>query len=393
MFRMLADPKGKKKMKDSFRKLIKEALLDEPGPDIVVCDEGHLLKNCKSMLSLAVSNIGTHRRIVLTGTPLQNNLVEYHTMMNFVKPNLLGTLNEFTNRFVNPIKNGQHADSTDSDVKTMKRRAHVLHGKLEGCVQRCDYLILAPYLPPKYEYIINIKLSDKQELLYKHYLENVVDGDLTVRRKNLLKYYAELVKIWSHPIALTISRNKTDDYETSEDEAGSLKDFVVDESEEECSKSSDSGAGTGDEKATRKTRAQAAIDPDPPLPDVSEVERLSDKWWNAIFKTKSEMTDVEISGKLVVLQQILKTCESIGDKVLVFSQYLSSLDIIEEFLVDWDKEAVEKAKDADLTFPLNGENSRWRRNIEYFRIDGQTKVSDRHRDCETFNKKSGQMTR
>ncbi|CAL8094695.1 unnamed protein product [Orchesella dallaii] len=395
MFRMLADPKGKKKMKESFRKLIKETLLNEPGPDIVICDEGHLLKNCKSMLSLAVNSIGTHRRVVLTGTPLQNNLVEYHTMMSFVKPNLLGTLNEFTNRFVNPIKNGQHADSTESDVKTMKRRAHVLHGKLEGCVQRRDYLILAPYLPPKYEYIINIKLSDKQELLYKHYLENVVDSDLTARRRNLLKYYAELVKIWSHPIALTMSRAKTEDSEDS-DEAGSLKDFVVDTDEEE-SKSSDSGAVSGDEQmpsSKRKTRAQAAVDPDPPLiADVSEVERLADKWWNVIFKSKNEMTDIDISGKLVVLQQILKTCESIGDKVLVFSQYLSSLDIIEEFLDDWDKQAVLEAKDRELTFPLSEENLRWRRNIEYFRIDGQTKVSDRHRDCEKFNRKSGQMTK
>ena len=56
-------------------------------------------------------------------------------MVQFVKPNLLGTRKEFLNRFVNPITNGQFEDSTSHDVKRMKRRAHVLHKTLEGSVQ------------------------------------------------------------------------------------------------------------------------------------------------------------------------------------------------------------------------------------------------------------------
>ena len=56
-------------------------------------------------------------------------------MVNFVKPNLLGTRKEFSNRFVNPITNGQCTDSVGTDVKLMKRRAHILHEMLAGCVQ------------------------------------------------------------------------------------------------------------------------------------------------------------------------------------------------------------------------------------------------------------------
>lgn len=58
-----------------------------------------------------------------------------HCMVSFVKPNLLGTRKEFTNTFVNPIQNGQCADSTVLDVQIMKQRCHVLHKMLEGCVQ------------------------------------------------------------------------------------------------------------------------------------------------------------------------------------------------------------------------------------------------------------------
>jgi len=58
-----------------------------------------------------------------------------HCMVNFVKPNLLGTRKEFCNRFVNPIMNGQCSDSSPYDVKLMKRRAHILHETLAGCVQ------------------------------------------------------------------------------------------------------------------------------------------------------------------------------------------------------------------------------------------------------------------
>lgn len=56
-------------------------------------------------------------------------------MVNFIKENLLGSQKEFRNRFINPIQNGQCADSTMVDVRVMKKRAHILYEMLAGCVQ------------------------------------------------------------------------------------------------------------------------------------------------------------------------------------------------------------------------------------------------------------------
>ncbi|KAH9519844.1 hypothetical protein Btru_071056 [Bulinus truncatus] len=217
-----------------LKKIFTETLVD-PGPDLVICDEGHILKNEASAISKAMNQMRTKRRVVLTGTPLQNNLNEYHCMVNFVKPNLLGTRKEFNNRFISPIQNGQCTDSTPRDVKVMKARAHILHEMLAGCVQRRDYSALTKFLPPKQEYVISVRLTNIQIELYEKYMELTgqgADGVFSNKGARLFTDYQNLMKIWTHPWVLKLAEIRDESKVKFDDDDSFIDD---DDSDEERS--------------------------------------------------------------------------------------------------------------------------------------------------------------
>uniref|UniRef100_A0A669BLF7 DNA helicase n=1 Tax=Oreochromis niloticus TaxID=8128 RepID=A0A669BLF7_ORENI len=339
-----------KKLKETFQKT-----LVEPGPDLVICDEGHILKNEASAVSKAMNSIRTRRRIVLTGTPLQNNLIEYHCMVNFIKENLLGSVKEFRNRFINPIQNGQCADSTLQDVRVMKKRAHILYEMLAGCVQRKDYTALTKFLPPKHEYVLSVRMTPIQAKLYRYYLEhftgvgNAVEGGRGRAGTKLFQDFQMLSRIWTHPWCLQL------DYISKENrgffDEDSMDDFIASETEE-----SSMSLTSEDEKIKNPTAD-----------------------WHKEFVTEADAEILEHSGKMMLLFEILRMAEEVDDKVLVFSQSLISLDLIEDFL-----ELACRAKDEEKISPYKGEG-KWYRNIDYYRLDGSTNATTRKKWAEEFN--------
>lgn len=400
MYRNLTNPDSKR-FRPSIMKTFQESLVD-PGPDLVICDEGHLLKNEDTGISKAMTRVKTLRRVILTGTPLQNNLKEYHCMVQFVKPNLLGNRKEFLNRFVNPITNGQFEDSTAHDVRRMKRRAHVLHKTLEGSVQRFDYSVLTPFLPSKEEYVISIRVTDLQEKLYRHYLEHYSSRGYQGKGAQLFADFQSLQKIWTHPRVLKMAAEKNErkeaEKETDEDSEGSLRDFI-DDNDSNTTESSSSSSKTSDDddivclsdgsnkvkkkskdlkntgRRTRSNKTEEIEDAEPPAP-TKQAE-----WWETYIQ-ENDFEDLRASPKIQMLFSILKDCEENGEKLLVFSQSLFSLDVIEYFLAKVD----EATQNDTVNELVDGHRGSWSPGIDYFRLDGSTPTEQRSHSCNIFNK-------
>ncbi|KAF6775769.1 hypothetical protein AHF37_04775 [Paragonimus kellicotti] len=283
------------------------ALLD-PGPQLVICDEGHRIKNSEASISKALKAIKTRRRVVLTGYPLQNNLMEYWCMVDFVRPNYLGTKQEFTNMFQRPIENGQCIDSTSEDRKVMQGRAHVLHDLLSGFVQRRSHAVLKASLPPKTEIVLLIKLSPLQRRLYAAFMRSLnSSGPLGWAQVNTLKTYAMCCK---NPFFPLLPQPVVTNHGLPS--PPSVPAFVY-----------------GQQQLQQQQQQQPLPPsaPTPPAPGTYDWAVDPDLWGKDF-----QPGHIEHSGKIILFLHLLEGCVLAGDKILAFTQSLYTLDLLERIL-------------------------------------------------------------
>jgi DNA repair and recombination RAD54-like protein len=145
---------------------------------LVICDEGHRLKNCENQTYTALTQLKTKKRILLSGTPIQNDLLEYFSLVHFVNTGLLGTTSEFKKRFEGPILRGRDAFASDKETALAQERLQELLNIVNKCIIRRTAAILTHYLPVKIELVLCCKLTSLQSLLYKKFLESSVTKSL-----------------------------------------------------------------------------------------------------------------------------------------------------------------------------------------------------------------------
>ncbi|XP_019123536.2 DNA repair and recombination protein RAD54-like [Larimichthys crocea] len=169
---------------------------------LVICDEGHRLKNSDNQTYQALNTMSAQRRVLISGTPIQNDLLEYFSLVHFVNTGILGTAQEFKKRFELPILKGRDADASDKDRQTGEEKLKELISIVNRCLIRRTSDILSKYLPVKIEQVVCCRLTPLQKELYKRFLrqakpiETLQEGKINV---SSLSSITSLKKLCNHP--------------------------------------------------------------------------------------------------------------------------------------------------------------------------------------------------
>ncbi|KAF8793286.1 DNA repair and recombination protein RAD54-like [Argiope bruennichi] len=168
---------------------------------LVICDEGHRLKNSENQTYQALDKLVAKRRVLLSGTPIQNDLLEYFSLIQFVNKDILGTAQEFKKRFERPILRCRDIDATAEEQAKGKEKLEELIAIVNRCMIRRTSQLLSNYLPVKIELVVCCEMTDLQKSLYSHYVNSqAVSKALDSNSKiSALSAVTSLKKICNHP--------------------------------------------------------------------------------------------------------------------------------------------------------------------------------------------------
>ncbi|NWS80666.1 RAD54 protein, partial [Toxostoma redivivum] len=177
-------------------------VLQKGSVGLVICDEGHRLKNSENQTYQALNSLNTPRRVLISGTPIQNDLLEYFSLVHFVNSGILGTAQEFKRHFELPILKGRDADASEAERQKGEERLKELISIVNRCLIRRTSDILSKYLPVKIEQVVCCRLTPLQTELYKNFLkqakpvEELKEGKISV---SSLSSITSLKKLCNHP--------------------------------------------------------------------------------------------------------------------------------------------------------------------------------------------------
>ncbi|XP_025264206.1 DNA repair and recombination protein RAD54B [Camponotus floridanus] len=151
----------------SYEMLVKSHVeIKEITFDLLVCDEGHRLKNSNIKAAKLLHEINCKKRIMLTGTPIQNDLKEFYTLVDFVNPGILGSPLEYKNYYEDPIVASQCPNADKNVLSLGSERATELHERTKSFILRRTQNTINKYLPCKYEIVLFCSLTSEQMDLY-----------------------------------------------------------------------------------------------------------------------------------------------------------------------------------------------------------------------------------
>ncbi|KAL7626668.1 TATA-binding protein-associated factor mot1 [Parahypoxylon ruwenzoriense] len=140
--------------------------LEKQSWNYIVLDEGHLIKNPKAKITLAVKRLASNHRLILTGTPIQNNVLELWSLFDFLMPGFLGAEKVFLDRFAKPIAASRFSKASSKEQEAGALAIEALHKQvLPFLLRRLKEEVLDD-LPPKILQNYYCDLSDLQRKLF-----------------------------------------------------------------------------------------------------------------------------------------------------------------------------------------------------------------------------------
>ena len=182
--------------------------------DVLVADEAQRLKGAKTQLNLALRHLDCPKRILLTGTPLQNDLDEFRALADVAMPpqedvdddakrtkgGVFGTEQEFRKHFVLPVEAAREPDADEREKKLGLERQAELADIARKFVLRRENTLNAVHLPPKLTQVLCCRMPEKQQNAYRAVLDDKqLQHALAGKQTDVLVYINKLKQICNHP--------------------------------------------------------------------------------------------------------------------------------------------------------------------------------------------------
>ena len=167
--------------------------------DYVVLDEGHKIRNPNTAVAITCKKLKCENRLILSGTPIQNNLNELWSLFDFIYPGKLGTLPMFQDQFAQPINEGGYSNATNLQVQTGYRCAVELKNIISPFLLRRVKADVAKDLPEKKELVLFCKLTKPQRAKYIQFLNSEELSKIKKGKFQALFGIDHLRKICNHP--------------------------------------------------------------------------------------------------------------------------------------------------------------------------------------------------
>lgn len=312
---------------DTFR--IHGNLLSEIKWEIVVVDEAHRLKNEKSKFYSACLEIKTRRRIGLTGTIMQNKIMELFNLFDWAAPGSLGAREHFREFYDEPLKHGQRATAPERFVRVAgERKQHLVAVLHKYMLRRTKEETIGQLMLGKEDNVVFCAMSELQKRVYQRML-HLPDVQCLINK--------DLPCSCGSPLAQVECCKRIVP-------KGIIWPYLHRGSPEGCDSCPFCLVLPCLVKLQQISNHLELIKPNPR--DEPDKQRKDAEFASAVFgpdidmvggnapsKSFMDLSDTRYCGKMRALEKLMSSWALMGDKILLFSYSVRMLDILEKFLI------------------------------------------------------------